>query len=58
MNAIDLSPLENEMRNMTRAINKKPVYLGLDYEQRRNAVTESIREGNKLIRKHYKNKGF
>ncbi|NRA49136.1 MAG: hypothetical protein HRU12_08370 [Phaeodactylibacter sp.] len=52
------SGMLNQLKAIQKSIENKETYLGRDYDATRNAVTESIKRGNKRINNHYKNIGF
>lgn len=48
------SELIGEVRNLTKVIDSKPVYLGRDYNATEQAIIDVIQKGNKIERYHKK----
>jgi hypothetical protein len=51
---VDNTGVVSEIQNLTKTIDKKPVYLGADWDGKHKAITHSIQEKGRLHRIHIK----
>jgi len=50
--------LVNEIKNLTRITESRPVYMGLDYDRQKDAIITTVEKKGRLERKHTKNGGI